>query len=546
MKTNALRYFLVFALAGGALATFDAGEAEAQNAGGSLTAALTPGGKVLVNYTLQEMAKGDIPFCWKRSNTRASSALTCAPGEDQTAGPLGQCYPACRPGFVGWHTVCKQPCPDGYRDDGLTCFRDAHIYGNGCRGGCSDGYKNDGCTCRRDAHAFAPQRYDRGAGHAVNSCPSGMTKTGALCYADCPSGYTPTSSVDLICWQNCPSSQPKACGAGCATSGATCASNTADMVIAPLEVAANIVALVGTGGSANAAKSAAKTAAKTASRETMRQLLKTAINAIKTNVLQKVRTKVEAKLLKKLTREQAEGVMEAAAESLATSALAQDFELKQFLMDLDPTGIAATVDAYNKPMCDPDADPPLVEWSSGGPVQAAVFWTKDTNRGNAPDWDAGSYKATCAATEAVVGISALPTVSNVPLVSGLAHGAMCVSVGKATTQAAVVPAGENRRAQRAGDWDAGFYKGECGTNEFVSGISQTTGGTIHALRCSSGLGASTSCERRLVENGAGYSAAYGDWDPNYFKADCPNNKVVVGVSQVVATGKVHAVLCCDR
>jgi hypothetical protein len=46
------------------------------------------------------------------------------------------------------------------------------------------------------------QSYTRDAGSAVNTCPPGTVKEGALCYSTCPSGY---SGALEFCYQNCPS-----------------------------------------------------------------------------------------------------------------------------------------------------------------------------------------------------------------------------------------------------------------------------------------------------------------------------------------------------
>ena len=103
------------------------------------------------------------------------------------------CYRTCpkdKPHKVA--TTCFGDCPRGYRNDGLTCFRDAHIFGSdnsrcpwydkcgltlkkGCSR-CPSDYKNDGCTCRRDAHATARPRYNRGVGIVLKSYTRGAGK----------------------------------------------------------------------------------------------------------------------------------------------------------------------------------------------------------------------------------------------------------------------------------------------------------------------------------------------------------------------------------
>ena len=87
---------------------------------------------------------------------------------------------------------CFGNCPSGYRNDGLTCFRDAHIFGSdnsacpwydkcgltfskGCSK-CPSGYKNDGCTCRRNPHAISRPSYNRGVGVVLRSQGRGVGK----------------------------------------------------------------------------------------------------------------------------------------------------------------------------------------------------------------------------------------------------------------------------------------------------------------------------------------------------------------------------------
>jgi hypothetical protein len=143
----------------------------------------------------------------------AGTPMVCSASQEMVA---GLCYTKCQPGYVSpvlFPTVCAQPCPSGYRDDGLTCFRDASIVsantsscpwydkcGVGLKKGCSkcpSGYSNDGCTCRRNPHAFVKGRYDRGVGVIPSSCKSGEEKDGLLCYPKCREGW---NGVGPMCW----------------------------------------------------------------------------------------------------------------------------------------------------------------------------------------------------------------------------------------------------------------------------------------------------------------------------------------------------------
>lgn len=136
----------------------------------------------------------------------AGSPLQCAPGQEMRD---GLCYVPCSAGFKSpplFPYLCVRECPAGYRDDGLTCFRDAKIIASdhdscpaydvcgvwlakGCSS-CPSGYSNDGCTCRRDPHMLTKAKYNRGTGTIPRSCPPGTEMDGLLCYPLCKSGFT--------------------------------------------------------------------------------------------------------------------------------------------------------------------------------------------------------------------------------------------------------------------------------------------------------------------------------------------------------------------
>jgi C1A family cysteine protease len=163
----------------------------------------------------------------KKSEPRgAGQPMICKPGEEQN-GAL--CYPACRSGFTGVGPVCWKPCPEGYRDDGATCRKDAVVraktsYGRGaggpltcapgeeqngglcypacrdgfrgvgpvCWGTCPSGYHDDGATCRRDAHVVGSDNskcpwYDKcglAGARGCSKCPDGYHNDGCACRVD--------------------------------------------------------------------------------------------------------------------------------------------------------------------------------------------------------------------------------------------------------------------------------------------------------------------------------------------------------------------------
>jgi hypothetical protein len=139
--------------------------------------------------------------CYTDWKYRDASVLSVCPGAERS-GAL--CYPPCRPGYSGTGPICWQNCPAGYHDDGAFCRRDVKIIGatlncpwydvcgltfaRGCST-CPEGYINDGCTCRQDVSIFAKDSFGRGVGTPM-SCPQGTQQLGALCYGNCPAGYT--------------------------------------------------------------------------------------------------------------------------------------------------------------------------------------------------------------------------------------------------------------------------------------------------------------------------------------------------------------------
>ena len=176
------------------------------------------------------------------------------------------------------------------------------------------------------------------------------------------------------------------------------------------------------------------------------------------------------------------------------------------------------------------------------PPVSAVYWGTSTDRELGPNqvaWDPGYYTASCGPDEALVGLSKAVD-------DTYGHAILCRKYATVSWSAVLLAGSEQRRALRVADWDYGYYKAECGSNEIMSGESQAQdGSSAHAVLCSAGTTAQSNCEPRIVDFQAGYSGSYGDWDYGYYKGDCPYGKVAVGVSHHPATGKVHALLCCN-
>lgn len=247
-----------------------------------------------------------LPYCYRQSYGRGvGEVLECPPGyiADETGGPVGLCYPKCKPGYQGVGPVCWQKCPEGFRDDGGFCAKPAP-YGRGAgypwkfgdkafsledakrrcekankqgceKNGaiyypkCRKNYHNEGCcVCSPDCPSgfgtdigvsCTKKSYGRGVGVVRSACANGLEKNGALCYPKCRPGY---HGEGPVCWQDCANGmQP--CGAGCAKSSAECAQTTFDQVFSVAIVTANVASLGMTSGGTAAVGSTVRMGTKT-------------------------------------------------------------------------------------------------------------------------------------------------------------------------------------------------------------------------------------------------------------------------------------------
>ena len=361
--------------------------------------------KMLHLWALEELSRASQPYCWRDSYGRGVGVpvSACPEGQEKDA---GLCYRTCedigKEGWKGVGPVCWQRCLPGFRDDGAYCFK-PESYGRGVGfpwklGDKAFSLKNaekrceakhGADQCEKSGAIYYPKCKPgyRAIGCCVCSprCPSGMTDIGiscqkqskgrgvgkpmqckkgqaydaGLCYRPCKQNY---HGVGPVCWQDCPDTQPVNCGAGCAKNSSQCAEKTIAQVLAPLEIAANVAMAVTTGGAGNAAVSAAKasarTAAKTAGKAAAKTAVKNSTRTIAREMMPGVRAQLNKKLLKEYSEEIADEVCWNAAESLALAAVANDSDMKDVILSLDPTGIADVTEAYAKPKCSFGADPP--------------------------------------------------------------------------------------------------------------------------------------------------------------------------------------------
>lgn len=358
--------------------------------------------RVLERWAAEVAAQEESDICWRRTRVRgAGEALsTCPSGERDGA----LCYPKCASNYDGVGPVCWARCKSGYIDDGAFCRKNVHIvekkhYGRGagyaswdkskcskehgscelygamyypkCRAGyeavgcclcrerrCPSGYTDDGALCRKDAHIYAKHSYGRGVGDPM-SCASGLEQSGALCYPRCGNDYT---GVGPVCWGNCPKNQPIDCGAICGKSVAQCTLAISDMVLAPIELVQNIVSAVLSGGSLSVVKSTLKSMLVSA----LEQAGKWAVQQIlhESQVFRDLSAKINRLIIEPVTKELGSDVVtviaDAAAENLLIAMLIDDDpDLLDVFSEIDPTGVAAVIDAFYHPTCVNDRLPNL-------------------------------------------------------------------------------------------------------------------------------------------------------------------------------------------
>jgi hypothetical protein len=160
------------------------------------------------------------------------------------------------------------------------------------------------------------------------------------------------------------------------------------------------------------------------------------------------------------------------------------------------------------------------------------------------NWSSGYFKGECEVDRALKGISS--DSSRHPRVLRCKNHLYPKVTSGVTLSFSTA---NNRRSTTYGNWDSGYYKGECADNEVVVGVSQSTSsGAIKAVRCApysqaASPPAATSCVARSL--GATATKDVTDWDAGFTKTSCAEGEVIKGVSRETASnGGLHKVLCC--
>jgi len=188
-----------------------------------------------------------------------------------------------------------------------------------------------------------------------------------------------------------------------------------------------------------------------------------------------------------------------------------------------------------------------------------VFWGQDSGfpwqiNASQTDWDSGYYKGQCQFGQPLTGLSEFTSAASS---QRQAHAVLCSGwVANPSLSSGVFFGGgipvvsfDSSLPANPWDWDPGYFKAECPNGYYVQGVSQSIGGAMHRLFCTSDSTLVVSTSTCKVETFEGMdSADYSgpDWDNGYFKGQCPPGLVVAGVSSNAGTpaGAPHALLCC--
>ncbi len=185
---------------------------------------------------------------------------------------------------------------------------------------------------------------------------------------------------------------------------------------------------------------------------------------------------------------------------------------------------------------------------------ACVFWNQDCGYPQVSppalgDWSPGYYKGQCALGRPVIGVSRFV---NAVESHEVECGAESIYTDPSGDQCNFREAHsyDNRGTTDNGtDWDPANYKTECAPNEYVAGVSQGANGVVTGILCCGGTVAHNSCAAQVFYNNNSPAFSGADWDPGYYKGQCPAGDYVAGIStpafsSVGTAGAAHAILCC--
>jgi hypothetical protein len=233
------------------------------------------------------------------------------------------------------------------------------------------------------------------------------------------------------------------------------------------------------------------------------------------------------------------------------------------MLDTQASAGSLNFTAYSVGRSDGSISVVLVNKDATNAVQASVDMGAPVGGASATYLQAPSLTATSGVTLAGAGVSPTGNWSSSPPFAPASSGNV-VSVLVPAASAALVRVynlngsyGNQTRVFEQGDsnaafpteWDFGNYKGDCGAQAAITGLSSDPNNSFaHGLLCWSastgefaGSGVATVSpvssgdHRRYSRN--------GDWDPDYYKSECGLNEYVSGVSQAPGSGAIHGIRC---
>jgi hypothetical protein len=194
-----------------------------------------------------------------------------------------------------------------------------------------------------------------------------------------------------------------------------------------------------------------------------------------------------------------------------------------------------TADSYSLPP--PDSiglvqDPP---YSASEPLDGYGYW--------------GGF--TCPAGQRMTGLGRHP--------GGAAHDMLCVQgphgAFPGVTSGGLLTPGVQRMTRvvaGSSDWAQGFYKFECGPNEYVNGAADYLsflgiGSGLYLVTCATSSQSLTNiCETRTIDSSDDRATTgAGDWDYGNYKGECGFDQYVAGISVDTSTLAPHSILCCN-
>jgi hypothetical protein len=185
-----------------------------------------------------------------------------------------------------------------------------------------------------------------------------------------------------------------------------------------------------------------------------------------------------------------------------------------------------------------------------------AFDYADWAENNAPkgDWASGDFKGNCPLGQPLDGLSRYTSVPAAPW----SHAVHCSPYGsfpgpdQPLCYARTVNPWDSRGTNDNNwDWDLSSYKTECAANEYVQGVSQDPStGHLHSIDCCPANVSHLKCSTQVFYSSDSSAYSGTDWDPGYYKGQCPLGQYVAGIStpansSVGIYGAAHAILCCS-